>query len=133
MVELISDRIQCTVYVNAIVNKYMQCHVVTHIPSVGYISYSYVTLILYIQSYCVWLIFPLFWVVYYLKTQMRQAIGMKYFNDYLYTCNIGLNNSVLSPIHAQTIARSYLLLTMLLYRMSTPTFMGKECRCILSD
>ena len=40
--ELTSDRIQCTVYVNAIVNKYMRCHVVTHIPSVGYISYSYV-------------------------------------------------------------------------------------------
>ena len=37
---------------------------------------------------------------------MRQAIWIKYFNDYLYTCNIGLNNSVLSPIHMQTIARS---------------------------
>ena len=37
---------------------------------------------------------------------MRQAIGILYFNDYLYTYNIGLNNSVLSPKHVQTIARS---------------------------
>ena len=36
---------------------------------------------------------------------MRQAVWIKYFNDYLYTCNIGLN-SVLSPKLMQTIARS---------------------------
>ena len=37
---------------------------------------------------------------------MRQVIWIKYFNDYLYICNIGLNNSVLSRKHMQTIARS---------------------------
>ena len=34
-------------------------------------------------------------------------ITLHYYIYYLYTCNIGLNNSVLSPIHVQAIARSF--------------------------
>ena len=44
--------------------------------------------------------------MHYLKRQKRQAVWIRYFNEFLYTCSIGLNNSVLSPIHVQAIKRS---------------------------